>query len=81
MANKQNFASLLHFIILLHSKIWLTYQCPSSWPVVIKMKKTFAGTWKKNVGCWPVQMNGNKFATGKILGNPVEVVKGRILAG
>jgi hypothetical protein len=26
-------------------------------------------------------MNGNKFATGQILGEPVEVVKGRILAG
>jgi hypothetical protein len=30
---------------------------------------------------WPVQMNGNKFATGQILRSPVEVVKGRILAG
>jgi hypothetical protein len=28
-----------------------------------------------------VQMNGNKFATGQILEKPVEVVKGRILAG
>ena len=26
-------------------------------------------------------MNGNKFATGEILEKPVEVVKGRILAG
>jgi hypothetical protein len=26
-------------------------------------------------------MNGNKFATGQILEKPVEVVKGRILAG
>jgi hypothetical protein len=30
---------------------------------------------------WLVQMNGNKFATGKIVKKPVEVVKGRILAG
>jgi len=29
----------------------------------------------------PVQINGNKFATGQILGNSVEVVKGQILAG
>jgi len=36
---------------------------------------------KKNIGYRPVQMNGNKFATGQILGKPVEVVKGRVLAG
>ena len=35
----------------------------------------------KNIGYWSVQMNGNKFATGEILGKPVEVVKRRILAG
>jgi hypothetical protein len=31
-----------------------------------------------NVGYWPVQINGNKFATGQILRKPVEVVKGQI---
>jgi hypothetical protein len=36
---------------------------------------------KKMIGCWPVQINGNRFATGQILEKPVEVVKGRILAG
>jgi hypothetical protein len=36
---------------------------------------------KINIGYWLVQMNGNKFATGQILRKPVEVVKGRILAG
>jgi hypothetical protein len=36
---------------------------------------------KKNRGYWPVQINGNKFATGEILGKPAEVVKRRILAG
>ena len=36
---------------------------------------------KKIIGCWPVQINGNKFATGQILEKPVEVVKGQILAG
>jgi hypothetical protein len=36
---------------------------------------------KKIIGYWPVQMNGNKFATGQILRKPVEVVKGRVLAG
>jgi hypothetical protein len=34
----------------------------------------------KKRGYWPVQINGNKFATSKILKRPVEVVKGRILA-
>jgi hypothetical protein len=37
--------------------------------------------FKKIIGFWPVQINGNKFATGQILKNPVEVVKGRNLAG
>ena len=59
----------------------LTYQRPRSWPIVITMKKKLAGTWKKSIGYWPVQMNGNKFATGQILDKPVEAVKGRILAG
>ena len=35
---------------------------------------------KKNIRYWAVQMNGNKFTTGQILRQPVEVVKGRILA-
>ena len=30
----------------------------------------------QNIGYWPVQINGNKFATGQILKNTVEVVKG-----
>jgi hypothetical protein len=45
------------------------------------MRKELAGTWKKNIGYRPVQINGNKFATGQILKKLVEVVKGRILAG
>ena len=36
---------------------------------------------KNNIGFWPLQINGNKFATGKILEKPVEVVKRRILTG
>ena len=31
---------------------------------------------KKHIDYWPVQINSNKFATGQILGKPVEVVKG-----
>jgi hypothetical protein len=34
----------------------------------------------KNIGYPPVQMNGNKLATGQILKKAVEVVKGQILA-
>ena len=37
-----------------------------------------SGHLKKNGGYWPVQMNGNRSNPGK---TPVEVVKGRILAG
>jgi hypothetical protein len=36
---------------------------------------------RKYIGYWPVLINGNKFATSQILKKPVEVVKGRILAG
>ena len=35
--------------------------------------------FKIYIGFWPVQINGNKIATGQILKNPVKVVKGRIL--
>ena len=31
---------------------------------------------RKKTGYWPVQMNGNKYATAQILEKPVEVVKG-----
>ena len=31
----------------------------------------------KNIGYWPVQMNGNKFATSQILKKSVEVVEGK----
>jgi hypothetical protein len=44
-------------------------------------REEISGRLKKLVGYWPVQMNGNKFATGQILGERVEVVKGWILAG
>ena len=36
---------------------------------------------QKKRGYWPVQINDNRIATGQILKKPVEVVKGRILAG
>ena len=66
MANKQSFYFIIAFHDFVTLKNRLTYQCPSSWPVVITMKKKLAGTWKKK-GYWLVQINGNKFATGQIL--------------
>jgi hypothetical protein len=36
---------------------------------------------EKSIGYWRVQMNGNKIATGQILGKQVKVGEGRILAG
>jgi hypothetical protein len=80
MASKRSFC----FIIAVHTFVTLedrlTYQFPSSWLVVITMKKKLADTWEKSTEYWPVQMNGNKFATCQIMKKPVEVVKGRILA-
>jgi hypothetical protein len=81
MANKGNFCFILAFHNFATLGNRLTYQCPNSWPVVITMKKKLAGTWKKHIGYWPVQINGNKFATGEFLKTPVEVVKGRISVG
>ena len=67
MANKWSFFFIIAFHELATLENRLTYQCPSSWLVVITMKKKLAGTWKKNIGYWPVQINGNKFATSQIL--------------
>ena len=81
MANKQSF----YFTIAFHKSTTLenrlTYQRPSSWLIVITMKKKLADTWKKKIGYWPVQIHGDKFATDEILKKTVEVVKGRILDG
>jgi hypothetical protein len=80
MMNMRRFCFIIAFHNFATLANRLTYQCPSSWPVVMPMKKKLAGTWK-NTGYWPVQIHGNKFATGEILRKPVEVEKGRILAG
>jgi hypothetical protein len=68
--------SLLQIIILLHWK--MAY---SSMPKFLTNEEETSRHLKKNIGYWPVQMNGDKFATGQILRKLVEVVKGRILAG
>jgi hypothetical protein len=78
MAYKRSFCFNTAYHNFATLKNRLTYQCPSSWPVVITRKKKLAGSLKKKLGYWPVQMNGNKFATGQILEKPVEVPKGRI---
>jgi hypothetical protein len=56
-------------MILLHRKTGVLINATSSWPVVITMKKKLISRHfeKEHVGCWPVQMNGNKFATNQIL--------------
>jgi hypothetical protein len=81
--NSEQAKLLLHYCI---SEI-----CYIGNPAYLSMPKFLAGCHyneeeisrhlKKNIGYWPVQMNGNKFATSQILIKPVEVVKGRILAG
>jgi hypothetical protein len=84
MAYKRRFS----FIIAFHNFATLKK------PAYLSMPKFLAGCHyneeeisrhlkkeKRKKGYWPVQINGNKFATGEILRKPVEVVKGRILAG
>jgi hypothetical protein len=72
------------FIIAFHNSATLKK------PAYLSLPKFLAGcyyneeeiSWhlKRNTGYWRVQMNGNKFATSRILRNPIEVVKkGRIL--
>ena len=81
MANMQSFCVIIAFRNFATLETKLTYQCPSSWPAVITMKKEISQHLKQNIGYRSVQMNGNKFATGQILKKLVEVVKGWILAG
>ena len=49
MSNMQSFGFIIAFHDLATLENWLTYQCPSCWPVVITMKKKLAGTWGKNI--------------------------------
>jgi hypothetical protein len=83
MANTRNFCFIVAFHNFATLENRLNYQ---------SMPKFLAGchynedkiSWhlKEYIGYWPVQIHGNKkFATGQILRKPVEVVKGRILAG
>jgi hypothetical protein len=83
MANKRSFCFIIAFHTFVTLENRLTSQCPSSWPVVITMKKKLAGTWKTNFkkrilagpNEWQQVCNWSN------LNKVVEVVKGRILAG
>jgi hypothetical protein len=68
----------LHFKILLHWKTGLLIKFLAGCHY---NEEEISRYLKKSIGYWPVQINGNKFATGQILEKPVEVVKGRILSG
>jgi hypothetical protein len=47
MVNKQSFCFIIAFHNFATLQNMLTYECPSSWLVVITMEKKLAGTWKK----------------------------------
>ena len=47
MTNKRSVCFIIAFHNFATLEKWLTYQRPSSWPVVITMKKKLAGSWKK----------------------------------
>jgi hypothetical protein len=49
MANRRSFCFIIAFHNFATLENRLTYQCPSSWPIVFIMKKKLAGTWKKKV--------------------------------
>ena len=81
MTNRRSFC----FIIACHNFATLenrfTYQCPSSWPVVITMKKKLAGTWKKIQDIGRSRFMATSLQPVKSWKKSVEVVKGQILAG
>jgi hypothetical protein len=78
MANMQNFC----FIIAFHSFGTSAYfSMPKFLTGCHYNEEEISRHLEKNIGYWPVQINGNKFATSQILGKPVEVVKVWILAG
>jgi len=81
MTSKRSFCFITAFHTFATLENQLTYQYICSWPVAITIKEEISRHLKQNIGYWPVQINGNKFATSQILRKPVEVVKGRILAG
>jgi hypothetical protein len=76
MVNMRSFCFTIAFQNISTLKYRLTDQCPSLWLVVMTMKFFLPTLEKIYIGYWPVQINGNKFATDQILKKLVEVVKG-----
>jgi hypothetical protein len=81
MANNRNFC----FIIANHIFCYIGKLAYLSMPKFLASghynEEEISRHLEKNIGYWPVQIDGNKFATSQIARKPVEVVKGRILAG
>ena len=69
MRTSEAFASLLHFILSLHWKTGLHINAQVLGQSSLQWKRSYPTLWEKNIKYWPVQMTGNKFATGEILKN------------
>jgi hypothetical protein len=61
------FASLLHFIICYIEKLAYLLSRPKFLAGCHYNEEEIGRHLKKNIGYWPVQIDGNKFATGEIL--------------
>jgi hypothetical protein len=81
MANMRNFCFIIAFHDFSTLENRLTYQCTKILAGCHDKEEEISQHLEKDIGYWPVQVNGNKFATGQILGKLVELVKGRNLAG
>jgi hypothetical protein len=77
----RNFCFIIAFYNFATLKNRLTLSMPKFLDGCHYNEEEISRHFKQTIGYWPVQMNSNKFATGQILRKPVEVVKGRILAG
>jgi hypothetical protein len=77
MANMLSFCFIIAFHNFATLENRLTYQCPSSWPVVITIKKKLADNLKKkkkDIGRF--KLMATSLQPAKSWKKPVEVVKG-----
>ena len=81
MANMRSFCFSIAFHNFATLENQLTYQCPSSWPVVITMKKKLASTSKKMLDIGRSKWMATSLQLVESWKKTVEVVRGRILAG